>query len=87
MAFILEEGCRTVSRCDVPFTLYTSHREAPGFGQLDLAPVAPPRGLAPRRSDLPFGVNSPSNLRARAARAPHRVDVIVNRDPRWRRGS
>ena len=84
MAFILEEGCRTVSRCDVPFTLYTSHREAPGFA----APVVrPARGLAPRRSDLPFGVNSPSNLRARAARAPHRVDVIVNRDPRWRRGS
>ena len=82
MAFILEEGCRTVSRCDVPFTLYTSHREAPGFGA-----GCPPRGLAPRRSDLPFGVNSPSNLRARAARAPHRVDVIVNRDPRWRRGS
>ena len=49
--------------------------------------LSPARGLAPRRSDLPFGVNSPSNLRARAARAPHRVDVIVNRDPRWRRGS
>ena len=48
MAFILEEGCRTVSRCDVPFTLYTSHREAPGFGA-----GCPPRGLAPRRSD-PF---------------------------------
>ena len=42
MAFILEEGCRTVSRCDVPFTLYTSHREAPGFGA-----GCPPRGLAP----------------------------------------
>ena len=83
MAFILEEGCRTVSRCDVPFTLYTSHREAPGFG----AGCARAASVAPRRSDLPFGVNSPSNLRARAARAPHRVDVIVNRDPRWRRGS
>ena len=84
MAFILEEGCRTVSRCDVPFTLYTSHREAPGFGA-----GCPPRGLAPRapfrpsvRSEFPIEL-----ARARAARAPHRVDVIVNRDPRWRRGS
>ena len=54
MAFILEEGCRTVSRCDVPFTLYTSHREAPGFGAGSRFVARPRPGAA--RSDLPFGV-------------------------------